>query len=169
MGRIQSSIGLITGVPIQETVDQLMALAGRPRELLVARTKDLQTQQTAIAELLAKTLALQLAGDRLGKSSIFKKNTATSSHPDLLSATVTGEPAAGNYLFTPVRTAQSHQLLSGGFAAVDEPIGAGSLSFRFGRAVDARGVEHGPTSSPGDARGLRSATRLRLSCGRSPR
>jgi flagellar hook-associated protein 2 len=136
MGRIQSSIGLITGVPIQETVDQLMELASRPRELLVSRNKDFQTQQTAIAEILAKTLALQLAATRLGKASVFNKNTAISSHPDLLSAAVTGEPAAGEYLFTPVRTAQSHQLLSQGFAATDQPIGAGSLSFRFGRVVD---------------------------------
>lgn len=124
MGRIQSSIGLITGVPIQETVDQLMELASRPRELLVSRNKDFQTQQTAIAEILAKTLALQLAATRLGKASVFNKNTAISSHPDLLSAAVTGEPAAGEYLFTPVRTAQSHQLLSQGFAATDQPIGA---------------------------------------------
>jgi flagellar hook-associated protein 2 len=153
MGRIQSSIGLITGVPIQDTVNQLMTLAARPRELLAARNKDLQTQQTAIADLLAKTLALQLAAGRLGRTNIFRKNTATSSHPDLLSVAVTGEPTAGSYLLTPVRTAQTHQLLSGGFAAADQPIGEGSLSFRFGRVVneavslddlnDGAGVERG--------------------------
>ena len=34
MTRIQSSVGLITGIPIEETVNKLMAIAARPRDLL---------------------------------------------------------------------------------------------------------------------------------------
>ena len=36
MGRIQSSVGLITGIPIQDTVDQLIKLAAKPRDLLTS-------------------------------------------------------------------------------------------------------------------------------------
>jgi len=39
MSRIQSSVGLITGIPIEETVNKLMAVAARPRELMVNRDR----------------------------------------------------------------------------------------------------------------------------------
>ena len=55
---------------------------------------------------------------------------------DLLSATVTGTPATGTYPFTPVRTAQSHQLISSGVASSDQALGGGSLKFRFGGFTD---------------------------------
>lgn len=136
MGRLQSSVGLITGIPIQETVEQLLKIEARPRDLLVSRTQKLQAQQTAVTELTAKVLAVQFAIRRLGASAVFDKKTATSSNSDLLSATVTGNPPAGKFQFTPVQTAQSHQLLSTGFASRTEPIGAGSISIRSGRVVD---------------------------------
>ena len=113
MGRIQSSIGIITGVPITQTVDQLMAISARPRDLLASRTKQLQTEQTAISESTALTLAMQLAGKSLGKESLFTATTASSSNAAALSATVTGTPAAGSYQFTPLAQAQAQQLLSG--------------------------------------------------------
>lgn len=136
MGRIQSSIGLITGLPIADTVEQLMKVESRPRDLVASRTKTLQAQQTAVTELTAKVLAVQMAAARLNKASVFTKTTATSSAANLLAVTVTGEPKPGQYQFTPVQTAQTHQLLSSGFAARDEALGAGSLAFRFGRVVD---------------------------------
>ncbi|MBP85626.1 MAG: hypothetical protein CMJ64_02750 [Planctomycetaceae bacterium] len=40
-----------------------------------------------------------------------------------LSTTLTGSPAPGTYQFTPVRQAQAHQLLSGGFASRDTALG----------------------------------------------
>jgi flagellar hook-associated protein 2 len=136
MGRIQSTIGLITGLPIQDTVDQLMKIEARPRDLVVSRTKALQAQQTAVTELTAKVLAVQFAARRLGNASVFDKKTATSSAPDFLAVAVTGQPPAGNYQITPVQTAQSHQLLSSGFASRTEPLGAGQFSFRYGRTVN---------------------------------
>ena len=40
MSRITSSVGLITGIPIEETVNKLMAVAARPRELVVEPHQD---------------------------------------------------------------------------------------------------------------------------------
>jgi flagellar hook-associated protein 2 len=136
MGRIQSSVGLITGIPIQETVDKLLQVAGRPRDLLISRTKTLQTQQTAVTELTAKVLAVQFAIQRLSTASVFEKKTVSTSAPDALSAAITGSAKLGSYQITPVQTAQTHQLLSSGFASRTEPIGAGQVSFRFGRTLD---------------------------------
>ncbi len=136
MGRIQSSVGLVTGVPIADTVNQLIALSARPRDLLVARNNRLQQQQTAINELKGLAAAIGTAAETLGNDTPFDAKTVASSNDSLIAATVTGEPAAGVYQFTPVRRAQTHQLLSSGFTARDQPVGAGSLSLRFGGFVD---------------------------------
>lgn len=136
MGRIQSSIGLITGVPIADTVEQLIALNARPRDLLVNRTQLLQSEQSAITELTAAVLGVQLAGRNLAKTDQFSKTTAASSNSSLLSATVTGKPAVGSFQFTPLQAAQAQQLLSSGFASLDGPIGAGQITIARGGHVN---------------------------------
>ncbi len=136
MGRIQSSIGLITGVPIADTVDQLIALSARPRDLLVNRTAQISQEQVAITELTALLIGVQFQANKLGETSLFEQRAASSSDSSVLSVSVTGQPIVGNYQYTPARLAQSHQLLSTGFVASDQAIGAGTLDFRFGGFVD---------------------------------
>ena len=55
MGRIQSDIGLVTGINIKDTVDQLIALQAKPRDAATQRQAALKAQQTSIGELLALT------------------------------------------------------------------------------------------------------------------
>jgi flagellar hook-associated protein 2 len=136
MGQIQSNIGLITGIPILETVDKLMALAARPRELIVQRNERLKAEQLALAELTSLVLAVQFASDRLGAEGIFQERSVTSSDPTALSATRTGEPVEGVYQFVPIRQARNQQLISSGVASLTQPLSAGMLSFRYGGAVD---------------------------------
>ena len=136
MGRIQSSVGLITGIPIAETVNQLMALAAQPRDTLLARRTSLQATQGAVVDLTALTLGVQLAARRLGVASLFSQRTVSSSNTALLTATATSAVPPGQYQFTPVQTAQSHHLVSSGLAMRDEPLGAGEITFRFGGTVN---------------------------------
>lgn len=136
MGRIQSSVGLITGIPIQDTVDQLIALSARPRDLLTQRTESLQSQQDGIAQLTASVIGVQLSIQGLRNSSTFNTKTVTSSNESLISTAVTGTPAAGTYRFTPIRRAQAHQLLSTGFTSKTAALGAGDVSLGFGGFVD---------------------------------
>ncbi len=136
MPTIQSSVGLVTGLPITDIVDQLMSIAQKPRDRLQTRTTALQQQQVAIGELMALTIATQFSSNKLANVSLYEQRTATSSNTTLLSASVTGNPAPGNYQFTPVRTAQNHQVISGGVASLEDPVGAGSLSLRFGGFAD---------------------------------
>ncbi len=136
MGRIQSSVGLITGIPISETVDQLLAVSAQPRDLLISRNEALQAERLAVSELTAGVIGVQFAMTSLGSSSLFARKQTTSSDEELLSVTTTGTPARGTYEITPVRQAQNHQLLSGGFSQSDEPIGAGEISLSFGGFVD---------------------------------
>ncbi len=111
MSSIQSSIGLITGIPIIDTVDQLMGIAGRPRDLLISRNQTLEAEQLAINTLSTRLLGFQFDADKLNTESLFDSRKASSSNKSLLTASIESEstPAAGNYLFTPIRTATNHQ------------------------------------------------------------
>lgn len=132
MARIQSSIGLITGVPIADTVDQLLAISARPRDALLQRTAALTAQQVAVTELTALVIGVQLAGDRLGLDAGFQQRVASSSDESLISVSVTGQPAAGSFQLTPVRLASTHQLLSSGVQSLDHALGESTFSFHVG-------------------------------------
>ena len=134
MGRITSSIGLSTGINIEETVNKLIELSAQPRDFATARKTALGTQQAAITDLTALTLGVQFAVKRLANDSLFSKRSITSSST-VLTATGTSGAAPGTYQFTAVRQAQNAQLLSAGVAAKDEALGAGTFSFRFGGAI----------------------------------
>lgn len=136
MGRIQSNVGLITGIDIGATVDKLMQVAARPRDVLVTRTNGLVKQQSAVSELMALLLAVRYMTDNLGKEAVFDKQRAASSNDAVLAASVTGQPAAGLYQFVPVRTAQRQQLLASGVRSDADPLGGGRLTFRFGDHVE---------------------------------
>ncbi len=136
MGRITSSTGLATGFPIQETVDKLIALQARPRDLLITQTKKIDQQRTAITSLTAQLIAIQINSKRFAAESVYKQRTVTSGDSTLLDAVSTGTPEVGQFQFTPIRKAQSQQLQSSRFTSNTQPIGAGSFSFRFGGQVD---------------------------------
>lgn len=139
MGQIQTSIGLITGLPIQDTVDQLLQISARPRDLLVSRSADLEKQQVAVTELMAKVISAEFAADRITPA-LFDKREATSSNSAALDVAVTGTPAQGSHQFTPLAKAQAHQALSSGVADADAALAEGVLSVRFGGFVD-QGVD----------------------------
>ena len=138
MGQITSGIGLVTGVPIDQTVDQLIALEAVPRDRLVARTEQLQAQQVAITELTARVLGVQFSASQLALKESFQKVTISSSNPAALSAIAdTAEsPAPGQYRFTPIQTAQAQQALSSGFTSRSDPLGAGVFTLGYDRPVD---------------------------------
>lgn len=91
MGTIQSSIGLITGIPIQDTVEQLMGISARPRDLLSSRTAALQQEQVAITELTALAVGLDLASAAFGKETLFETTAVASSNKDALSVIQTAD------------------------------------------------------------------------------
>ena len=135
MGKIQSNIGLITGMPIGDTVDALMELSAKPREMLEDRTEVLRQEQIAVTELSALLLSVKFVTINLGKQELFEKKEIISSNPDSLSATITGDPPMGTYQFTPLQTVQNQQWLGTGLKSDTDALGGGTLSFRFGNNV----------------------------------
>jgi len=136
MAQIVSSVGLSSGFPIQDTVDQLIALQAKPRDQLIATTKKVDEQRTALTSLTASLIALQLNTKKLAAEAIYKQRTVASSAPTFLNAVATGNPEIGQYQFTPLRKAQAQQLQSSRFTSNTAPIGAGTFSFRFGGFID---------------------------------
>jgi flagellar hook-associated protein 2 len=138
MGRITSGVGLISGLNITDIVDQLIEVASKPRDTLTTRTKDLQSQQTAIGTLSAKLLSVQFEMGKLASASLYAAKKATSSDETVLTATVSNSKTAVNstYSFTPVRTAAAQQLVSQRFASKDSTFGAQTVSFRTAGFVD---------------------------------
>ncbi len=136
MGRITASTGLASGINISGIVTQLVALDSQPITALTNQDTSLTSQQTAFSALSAQLLALQSIANDLGQSSTFQSQTATSSNPSALAATVTGNPSPGTYQYTPIQTAQSEQLLSSGFQSETAALGGGTLTYRFGNTVN---------------------------------
>ncbi|MCC9658683.1 flagellar filament capping protein FliD [Rhodopirellula halodulae] len=140
MARLQSSIGLITGTDIVGTVDQLMAINGRPRDRILAKTEELQGQQQQIASLTASVIGVQLAGDALGSSSLFSSKNASSSNESALSVSTQDEVSNGSHLIRTLRTAATHSVTTAqSFSDIDEALGlSGSLSLKPSGFVDSK-------------------------------
>ncbi|HEX5470979.1 MAG TPA: flagellar filament capping protein FliD [Lacipirellulaceae bacterium] len=156
-GLITPSTGLITGIPIQDTVDQLMALASQSKNNLSTRTTDLTNEKTAILQLSSLVSAFQFEATQIGAAGLFTARQATSSNQAALSAAIADgkSPAPGTYVFTPVQTASAQQLLSQSFGA-GETLGAGTVTFGTGGYVDAgiplQDLNGGAGFSPGKIR-----------------
>jgi len=136
MGQITPNVGLVTGIPIQQTIDQLIAVQAKPRDLLTQLSKKVKAEQVAVTSLSASLLSLQFQAINIGKAEQFSQTSTTSSNDSLLSVTSTGNPSLGSFQFTPLQTAQSQQLLSSGLASDTGALGGGAFSFRFGGYVD---------------------------------
>ncbi|MDA8746395.1 flagellar hook protein FliD, partial [Rubripirellula amarantea] len=108
MGRIQSSIGLVTGTDIVGTVDQLMAINGQPRDRLVSRTNTLRSEQQSIAELTASVIGVQLAGKQLSNVSTFRSKSSESSNAEVLTATAGSKAIAATHEIRTLQTAATH-------------------------------------------------------------
>ncbi len=138
MGRITSNIGLITGLPITDTVDQLIGVASRPRDILTSRTVDLKSQQAALTGLSARLQALKFDLSKLNVADPFQARAVSSQDETLLTVALAagGKPPIGDVSVRPVQTASSQQLISQRFSSLDDIQSSGVLSFGFGGFVD---------------------------------
>ncbi len=153
MAGIQSTNGLVTGIDIQGTVDQLLNVAAAPRARLTDATKQLQNEQIAITSLTALVVGVQLSTDRLGVSSLFTSTTATSSNTSSIKATVTGTPKVGSLSLIPVRQASAQQLTSTLLSSKDQAVGTGEIVIHQGGFLDDSATLDGLNGGAGVARG----------------
>ncbi|MCU0711078.1 MAG: flagellar filament capping protein FliD [Pirellula sp.] len=136
MGRIQSNVGIVTGIDIQSTIEQLMTVSSRPKTLLENRVAGLKAQQIALTELTALVVGVQLQSDRLGLASNMNTTTATSSRPETATVALNGNPTPGNYSVRVLQTAQTATASSSPIASSTESLPSGEFSIRTGGFVD---------------------------------
>jgi len=153
MGRIQSNIGLTTGIDIQSTVNQLIGVSKQPIDRLQFRIKGFQSQQVAINELTALVIGIQLQSDKLGKVSGLTSTSVASSKPDLLSVVASGTPSAGNYSVQTIQTAQTATAASTPFTSSSDTIQSGDFVVRTGGFVDTSSAIDDLLGGSGIARG----------------
>lgn len=133
MGSFTSSVGLVSGLPTADIINQLMAIEARPISLLQTRINDLQAERTAFLDVSARLLAIQNAIGNLAKTSAFRTSKAASSNDDVLTATVGENAALGTYSFRVRSLVSNHQLVSRGFSDADQtPVGGGTVTVEIG-------------------------------------
>jgi flagellar hook-associated protein 2 len=138
MAGISASTGLITGIPIEDTVNKLMAIAAKPRDLLKARTDDLTRQQTALDTLGSRLLSFKFSVNKLKVADVFQARDVSSSNTDALDVTLpaSGTPPIGSFQVRPVQVASAQQLLSQRFDDSTAILGTGTFTFRAGGFLD---------------------------------
>ena len=135
MGQVQSSAGLISGLNITQTVNNLMQIASGPVNALTAQNTQLQNQDTAYTQLSAELLALQNDAKALQQNALYTAHIGHQQRFHRLDGHGHRHPRWGHYQFTPLQAVQSQQLLSNGLQSETNTLGGGTLSFRFGTGL----------------------------------
>ncbi len=118
--------GMGSGLDINGLVSQLMSAETRPMTLLKAQQKSVGTKISAYGQLSSALASLQTSLKGLTPSGL-AVHSGSSSSPALTASAGSGA-TAGNYAVSVTQLAQSHKLLSPGFANDGTDLGAGTLS-----------------------------------------
>lgn len=118
MGRISSSVGLISGINSADIIDQLMQLEERPKALLQDRIEASNKQKLAYTDISTRLTSLRITSSTLKRTSTFEAAATSSSDEDVLTATATNGAAIGSFQFQVARLVTSQQTVSKGFADV---------------------------------------------------
>ncbi len=114
-------------------IDQLMAIERRPQDLLKQRVATANSQKLAYTDLSTRLTSLRLSATTLKKASTFLTRAATSSNPNVLSATAASGAAKGSYQFQVARLVSSQQAVTAGFTDTNSArVGAGTVTVELG-------------------------------------
>jgi len=133
MGRISSSVGLISGINSKDIIDQLMKLESAPKTLLQTRLDAANQQKLAYTDLVTRLTSLRITATGLKKQSTFENAKATSGDENVLTATASAGAATGSFQFQVARLVTTQQSISTGFADPDSSkLTAGKLTIELG-------------------------------------
>ncbi|MBI5764617.1 MAG: flagellar filament capping protein FliD [Planctomycetes bacterium] len=177
MSSISSGVGPVSGLPINQLVESLIAVQQRPITLLRNRVTDLGNQRTSLLKISANLLAILNSSARFKNVDTFQSAKAVSSDEQSILATASAGAPTGQFQITVKNLAAAHQVISTGFSTADTtPVGAGTLSIetaqaRLNRATrlsalrGGAGVQHGKikiTDKAGGAATIDLATAVTL-------
>lgn len=119
MSGISAGTGLISGLDTQGLIDQLIQLEARPRRQIEQRKSVLESQKSAFLDINAKLLGLQTSATRFLDEESFGQKKASSTKPDVLSASAESGAPVGSFQFSVSRLVSTHQMISRGFTDAD--------------------------------------------------
>jgi flagellar hook-associated protein 2 len=133
MATLQTS-GVGSGLDINSIVDQLVAAERAPRDAQITRRESKATLQlSALGSLKGALSVFKTSLEALRSENGFNPLKAASSDAETVTATISGNAAAGNYEVEVVALAKAHQLASSAFpAGVNATVGTGTLTITSG-------------------------------------
>ncbi len=127
-----SSPGLGSGLDINSIVGQLMTLEQRPLLLLNNKEAGQQAKISAYGSLKGALSSFQNSVKTLTNASTFSGVKATTTNPDIVTASALSSAAAGSHQIEVLTLAQAQKIKSDAFASTDTAIGSGTLTIEFG-------------------------------------
>ena len=135
MAAISGSVGLISGLPIGDLVDRLLATQQQPITQIDNRLKSIALLRTALVDLSARLLAVRTKAVAFSNADFFNATKAASSQESVLRATVSPGASPGEYAITVRQLASTHQLFGSGYASADHSyLSAGTLTIESAAA-----------------------------------
>ncbi len=129
---VNSIQGLASGYKTDELIDAIMDAERGAARLLEGKKKLYDGRLEAVRTFNVRTLSAKLDLIGLRRSSTFATRSVESSAATTVTATASNKVAAGTYQVTVDQLAQTHQLVTGGFASSSASIGTGSVTLRLG-------------------------------------
>ncbi len=125
-----SSVGIGSGLPVDDMVSQLMALERRPIALVQTAKTKLTSQLSSIGLLQSHLGNIQSSATQLAKPDFWTRNTATSSDAAVtVSARASAQPASYSIQVSSLASSQS---LSSALIASPDNVGTGTLTISRG-------------------------------------
>ncbi len=148
-----TSPGLGSGLDIQNIVTSLVDAERKPVEARIQRQQEkIEAQLSAFGKLKSDLAAMDTALGKLKSPIFWQRHRTTSSDESIVTATASAVAAEGQYRVTVNQTAQAHAVASGTFASVNDVVGEGQITIRFGTwSYDAGGNPIGFTADPATA------------------
>jgi flagellar capping protein FliD len=132
MATIQS-LGIGSGLLTSELLENLVNAERVPGERRLDSQKELvDAKLSAFGEVSSAISQLNTSMKALNSVSAFNASTATSTNQDALTATASSIAGNGNYSVNIQQLAQQHTIATQSYSSINEAIGTGVLTFRFG-------------------------------------
>lgn len=128
-----SSLGIGSGLLTTELMESLLEAERAPMEKRLDYQQEVaEARLSAWGELSSALSEFHSAARALNSTSVFNTSQVTSSNESALSATAGNVAEVGQYSVHIQQLAQQHTLASQSYSSVDEVLGTGILTFRFG-------------------------------------
>jgi flagellar hook-associated protein 2 len=127
-----SSLGVGSNLDLNTLLANLKSLEQAPLVAMQQKQVSYTSKVSAYGQLSNVLTALQTASAALAKPGLFQGVKATSSAPDVLSATALSTAPAGTYTVNVTQLAQAQSLAATGQASTTSAIGGGDVTIEFG-------------------------------------